>query len=130
LADPRDPDIKDKVNTIKQRELFRPFAPVVLEEFAQEWFEMDFVSPYMQYTVKCKYPDRVPSVVHKDGTSRVQTLSKEQNPGLHMTIRKFYWETGIPMLLNTSLNIKGQPLLNDKNDILEWNKYYGKEILT
>lgn len=130
LADPRDPNIKDKVNTIKQRELFRPFAPVVLEEFAKEWFEMDFASPYMQYTVKCKYPDKVPSVVHKDGTSRVQTLSKEQNPGLHMTIRKFYWETGIPMLLNTSLNIKGQPLLNDKNDVLEWNKYYGKEILT
>ena len=129
LADPRDPNIKDKVNKIKQRELFRPFAPVVLEEFAQEWFDMDFASPYMQYTVKCKYPDKVPSVVHKDGTSRVQTVSKEENPGLHMAIRKFYWETGVPMLLNTSLNIKGQPLLNDENDIRNWEKMYNAKVI-
>jgi carbamoyltransferase len=129
LADPRDIAIKDKVNNIKQRELFRPFAPVVLEEFASEWFDMDFTSPYMQYAVKCKYPDKVPAVVHVDGTSRVQTVNKEQHPGLHMVLRKFYWDTGIPMLLNTSLNIKGQPLLNDENDILEWESQYGVKIL-
>jgi len=130
LADPRDPSIKDKVNLIKQRELFRPFAPVVLEEFATEWFDMDFVSPYMQYAVKCKYPERVPSVVHIDGTSRVQTVNKEQHPGLHMVLRKFYWDTGVPLLLNTSLNIKGQPLLNDKNDIIDWQDHYKYNILT
>ena len=113
---------------IKQRELFRPFAPVVLEEFANEWFDMDFTSPYMQYTVKCRFPEKVPSVVHKDGTSRVQTINKEQHPGLHMVIRKFYWDTGVPMLLNTSLNIKGQPLLNDKNDIEVWQKAYNFTI--
>lgn len=129
LADPRDPSIKDKVNLIKQREMFRPFAPVVLEEFASEWFDMNFTSPYMQYAVKCKYPDRVPSVVHVDGTSRVQTVNKNQHPGLHMVLRKFYWETGVPMLLNTSLNIKGQPLLNDKMDIVDWEGKYGKSIL-
>lgn len=129
LADPRDVSIKDKVNAIKQRELFRPFAPVVLEEFASEWFEMDFTSPYMQYAVKCKYPDKVPAVVHIDGTSRVQTVNKEQHPGLHMTLRKFYWDTGIPMLLNTSLNIKGQPLLNDEIDIIKWESEYGMKIL-
>jgi carbamoyltransferase len=129
LADPRDIAIKDKVNNIKQRELFRPFAPVVLEEFASEWFDMDFTSPYMQYAVKCKYSDKVPAVVHVDGTSRVQTVNKEQHPGLHMVLRKFYWDTGIPMLLNTSLNIKGQPLLNDENDILEWESQYGVKIL-
>ena len=129
LADPRDPSIKDKVNNIKQRELFRPFAPVVLEEFASEWFDMDFTSPYMQYAVKCKYPDKVPSVVHVDGTSRVQTVNKEQHPGLHMVLRKFYWDTGIPMLLNTSLNIKGQPLLNDEEDIIKWEKEYGFKVL-
>ena len=130
LADPRDPNIKDKVNKIKQREMFRPFAPVVLEEFASEWFDINFASPYMQYTVKCKYPEMVPSVVHKDGTSRVQTVNREQNPGLHMSIRKFYWETGVPMLLNTSLNIKGQPLVNDEKDIVEWERSYGQKILT
>jgi len=128
LADPRDPDIKNKVNLIKQREPFRPFAPVVLEEFANEWFDMDFSSPYMQYTVKCKYPDKIPSVVHQDGTSRIQTVSKEQHPGLHMTLRKWYWDTGCPVLLNTSLNIKGQPLLNDENDIIKWEKMYNFPI--
>ena len=130
LADPRDPNIKDKVNLIKQRELFRPFAPVVLEEFASEWFDMNFASPYMQYTVKCKYPEKVPSVVHIDGTSRVQTVNKDQHPGLHMALRKFYWATGVPMLLNTSLNIKGQPLLNDNQDAIDWQEHYGYNILT
>ena len=124
LADPRDPDIKDKVNLIKQRELFRPFAPIVLEEFASEWFDMNFSSPYMQYTVKCLKPDQIPSVVHADGTSRVQTINREQHPDLHMTLRKWYWQTGCPVLLNTSLNIKGQPLLNDENYIIQWEKEY------
>ena len=129
LADPRDPDIKDKVNTIKQREQFRPFAPVVLEEFASEWFDMNFTSPYMQYTVKCKQPDKIPSVVHRDGTSRVQTVNREQHPGLHMLLRKWYWDTGCPVLLNTSLNIKGQPLLNDELDIVNWQSEYKFDII-
>jgi carbamoyltransferase len=128
FADPRDISIKDKVNSIKQREKFRPFAPVILEEFASEWFDMNFSSPYMQYAVKCKYPDKVPAVVHVDGTSRVQTVNKEQHPGLHMALRKFYWETGIPMLLNTSLNIKGQPIVNDLNDVKIWQEHYGEKI--
>lgn len=130
LADPRDPNIKDKVNAIKQREKFRPFAPVILEELASEWFDMDYVSPYMQYAVKCKYPDRVPSVVHEDGTSRVQTINKNQHPGLYKALEKFYADTGVPMFLNTSLNVKGQPLLNDKEDIFEWETQYGHTILT
>ena len=130
LADPRDPSIKDKVNAIKQREQFRPFAPVVLEEFASEWFDMNFPSPYMQYTVKCLQPDKIPSVVHKDGTSRVQTVNREQHPGLHMLLRKWYWDTGCPVLLNTSLNIKGQPLLNDSDDIKAWEKMYNFKIIT
>jgi carbamoyltransferase len=129
LADPRDPNIKDKVNLIKKRELFRPFAPVVLEEHAHRWFDMNFTSPYMQYTVKCLQPEKIPSVVHADGTSRVQTVNRDQHLGLWETINKFYRQTGVPVLLNTSLNIKGQPLLNDKNDIIEWSKYYKKEII-
>ena len=131
LADPRDPNIKDKVNLIKQRELFRPFAPVVLEEYASEWFKMDFISPYMQYTVKCLKPEIIPSVVHKDGTSRVQTLNKDQHPGLWEVLNQFYINTGCPVLLNTSLNIKGQPLLNDQEDIKNWLALYKNiDILT
>jgi len=130
LADPRDPNIKDQVNLIKQRELFRPFAPVVLEEFANEWFDMNFTSPYMQYAVTCKKPELIPAVVHADGTSRVQTINKNQHPGLHMVLRKWYWQTGVPVLLNTSLNIKGQPLLNDQKDIIDWQSTYRYNILT
>jgi carbamoyltransferase len=128
LADPRDPLIKDKVNLIKQRELFRPFAPVVIEEFASKWFDMDFTSPYMQYTVKCLQPEKIPSVVHADGTSRVQTVNKNQHRGLWRVLNKFYLKTGVPILLNTSLNIKGKPLLNDENDILTWEKMYNFKV--
>jgi len=128
LADPRDPLIKDKVNLIKQRELFRPFAPVVMAEHAHKWFDMDFESPYMQYTVKCLQPDKIPSVVHADGTSRVQTVTREQHSGLYRVLNKFYLQTGVPILLNTSLNIKGQPLLNDENDIIKWEKEYNFTI--
>jgi carbamoyltransferase len=130
LADPRDPGIKDKVNLIKQREMFRPFAPVVMAEHAYRWFDMDFESPYMQYTVKCIQPEKIPSVVHIDGTSRVQTVTKDQHPGLYRVLNKFYIQTGVPVLLNTSLNIKGQPLLNDKKDVEDWQKLYKFDILS
>jgi carbamoyltransferase len=129
LADPRDPSIKDKVNLIKQRESFRPFAPVVMEEYASQWFDMNFASPYMQYTVKCLKPDRIPSVVHADGTSRVQTVNKQQHPGLWEVLNILNDKTGVPILLNTSLNIKGQPLLNDKSDIQKWEQEYNFTIL-
>ena len=129
LADPRDPDIKNKVNLIKQRELFRPFAPVVMEEHAREWFDMNYNSPYMQYTPKCLKPELIPSVVHKDGTSRVQTVNRNQHEGLYRLLQKWYTITGVPILLNTSLNIKGQPLLNDEIDILNWQKAYNTQII-
>jgi len=128
LADPRDPNIKDKVNQIKKRELFRPFAPVVLEEYADKWFDMNFTSPYMQYAVKCLQPEKIPSVVHQDGTSRVQTVNRKQHPGLYEVLSNWHTITGIPILLNTSLNIKGQPLLNDEIDIKKWESVYGQKI--
>ena len=128
FADPRDPNIKDKVNQIKKRELFRPFAPVVLEEYADKWFDMNFTSPYMQYAVKCLQPERIPSVVHQDGTSRVQTVNIKQHPGLYEVLSGWHAITGVPVLLNTSLNIKGQPLLNDIIDIKKWEIQYGKKI--
>lgn len=125
LADPRDPNIKDIVNKIKKREEFRPFAPVVLEQHADDWFDMpQRQSPYMQFAVKCKKPDIIPSVVHYDGTSRVQTVNKKQNAGLYDLLNKWHSITGVPILLNTSLNIKNQPLLNDENDLFEWKKNY------
>jgi len=130
LADPRDPLIKDKVNLIKQRELFRPFAPVIMADHASKWFDMSFESPYMQYTVKCLQPNKIPSVVHEDGTSRVQTVTKEQHPGLYRALNKFYLKTGVPIFLNTSLNIKGQPLLNDEQDAIDWQAHYGYNIIT
>jgi carbamoyltransferase len=83
----------------------------------------------MQYTVKCLQPSKIPSVVHEDGTSRVQTVTEEQHPGLYMVLNKFYLQTGIPVLLNTSLNIKGQPLLNDEEDVFAWEKQYKTNIL-
>ncbi len=129
LADPRDPNIKDKVNLIKKRELFRPFAPVVMEEHASEWFDMRYASPYMQYTPKCLKPDLIPSVVHADGTSRVQTVNIWQHPGLYGVLAKFYSLTGVPVLLNTSLNIKGQPILNDQIDVKLWEQHYKKGII-
>jgi carbamoyltransferase len=129
LADPRNPNIKDLVNTIKQRELFRPFAPVVMEEHAKEWFDMDYISPYMQYTPKCLKPNLIPSVVHVDGTSRVQTVNKNQHEGLYSVLKEWYKKTGVPVLLNTSLNIKGQPILNDNNDVINWQNMYGSVIL-
>jgi carbamoyltransferase len=89
---------------------------------------MDFDSPYMQYTVKCLQPEKIPSVVHEDGTSRVQTVTKDQHPGLWRVLNKFYLETGVPILLNTSLNIKGQPLLNDETDIIKWEQEYNFTI--
>lgn len=128
FADPRDPDIKHKVNLIKQRELFRPFAPVILEEYASEWFDMNYASPYMQYTPICLKPDVIPSVVHIDGTSRVQTVNKDQHPNLYKLLSKWHEVSGIPILLNTSLNIKGQPMLNDLHDVDLWIAEYKRAI--
>ena len=99
-----------------------------MEDHAHKWFDMDFASPYMQYTVKCLQPEKIPSVVHADGTSRVQTVNREQHPGLYRVLNKFYLQTGVPVLLNTSLNIKGQPLLNDERDILDWETTYNFTI--
>ena len=102
-----------------------------MEEYAHEWFDMpkNATSPYMQYTFKCLKPELIPSVVHVDGTSRVQTVNKEQHPELYEVLRRWNEITGCPVLLNTSLNIKGQPLLNDWNDISEWNNMYNSDII-
>ena len=129
LADPRGKDIKSKMNEIKNRQEFRPFAPSVLEEHAHEIFDMPTKkSQFMQYVAPCKYPDKYPAICHIDNTSRVQTVSKKDNPGYYKLIKEFYKETGCPMVLNTSLNIKGQPIVNDENDADEFTKKYGVKV--
>ena len=110
------PGIKDGKNIInakvKHREYWRPFAPSVLEEYANEWFEIDKPSPYMLRAVKAKKEksDKIKSVVHKDYTSRIQTVNQNQNSLYYKLIQKFYKKTGIPLLLNTSLNAGGSPI--------------------
>jgi len=129
LADPRGKDIKQKMNKIKNRQEFRPFAPSVLEEHAHEIFEMPTKkSQFMQYVAKCKYPEKYPAICHVDNTSRVQTVSKEDNPGYYKLIKEFYKETGCPMVLNTSLNIKGQPIVNDEEQREQFIKKYGVKV--
>ena len=129
LADPRGDDIKDKVNKIKKRQEFRPFAPAVLEEHAHKIFDMPVrKSQYMQFVADCKYPKKYPAMCHVDGTSRVQTVSKDDNPNFYELINEFYKKTGCPMVLNTSLNIKGQPIVNNYLDGVEFSRKYNVKV--
>jgi len=130
LADPRGSDIKDKVNEIKRRQKFRPFAPSILEEHAQDYFDMATPSsPYMQFVATCKRPEEFPAIIHADGTSRVQTVTEKDNPGYYKLLKSWYEETGCPMLLNTSLNIKGKPMVNNRHDALEFEEKYNVKVL-
>jgi carbamoyltransferase len=130
LADPRGVDIKDRVNAIKRRQQFRPFAPVILEELASEYFDMPHgfpTSPYMQATAVCRRPDLYPAIVHHDGTSRVQTVARDGS-GIRELLEKWYMLTGCPMLLNTSLNIRGEPMVNDRADADRFEALYGVRV--
>lgn len=127
LADPRGSDIKARVNDIKLRQQFRPFAPAILNEHFADYFDGPR-GPYMQYTATCRRPDLYPAIVHADGTSRVQTVSQSDNPGLRRLLERWYAETGCPMLLNTSLNIKGMPMVNDLEDARAFEKHYGVKV--
>ena len=129
FADPRGADVQDLVNTVKKRQSFRPFAPVILEEHAQDYFD-GCVGPYMQYTSVCKHPEKFPAITHIDGTSRVQTVNNEQHPQLYSLLRRWYESTGCPMLLNTSLNIKGEPMVDTAADAERWTRKYGVKVFT
>jgi len=133
LADPRGPEIKDTVNAIKRRQQFRPFAPAILEEHVHDYFDMPKnidTSPYMQFVARCTKPDEFPAIIHKDGTSRVQTVGKNDSPGFRKLLENWYSETGCPMLLNTSLNIKGQPMVNNLKDAKDFYKKYNVPVLS
>ena len=132
-ADPRGGEIKERMNVIKRRQKFRPFAPIILEEYVQDYFEMPgniTYAPYMQFVAKCKKPEEFPAIVHADGTSRVQTVNKNDHPDLHKLLTQFYKETGCPMIVNTSLNIKGQPIVNDEKDASQFAEYYNVPVHT
>jgi carbamoyltransferase len=117
IADPRVQMIQDKVNLVKRREKFRPFAPSILEEYFKDIFEtsVDY-SRYMNFVFKNKYPEDFEGITHIDGTARVQTVDKDSNTVFRQILLEWRRETGMPLLLNTSLNIKGQPLVNDEQD--------------
>ena len=130
LADPRGLDIKDRVNEIKRRQQFRPFAPAILEEHVDDYFDMPsgFVDTrYMQVVGRCRHPDRYPAIVHRDGTSRVQTVSADGS-GIRRLLEAWYRATGCPMLLNTSLNIRGEPMVNDRADADRFERLYGVRV--
>jgi len=113
LADPRQPEMKDILNEkIKHRESFRPFAPSILEEYVSEYFELDIPSPYMLLVAKVKKPDVIPAVTHVDGTGRLQTVSKKVNPLYYNLINEFFKLTGVPVIVNTSMNVRGEPIVN------------------
>lgn len=122
LFNPTYEDGKDYVNEIKHREYFRPFAGSIMAEHAHEWFDMRGMedSPYMMYAMNCQpgIEEKIPSIIHIDGTCRIQTVTQEQNKHYYDLISKFYSRTGVPILFNTSFNLGGEPLVETLDDAL------------
>jgi len=123
LADPRREEMKDLVNrSVKYREGFRPFAPSVLEEKVSQYFECDSKDrvPFMErvYLINLKKRSVIPAVTHVNGTGRLQTVSKKTNPRYHKLISEFEKLTGVPVVLNTSFNLKGEPIVMTPTDAI------------
>ena len=119
IADPRKPEMKDILNSrVKHRQAFRPFAPIVLAERMKEIFEGDEDSPFMLIAkpVRPEWRDKIPAIVHVDGTARVQTVREATNPMLYRLLKEFDALTGVPVLINTSFNIKGEPIVETPED--------------
>ncbi|WP_174849895.1 carbamoyltransferase family protein [Yersinia artesiana] len=132
LADPRSAQMKDHINTnVKFREDFRPFAPAILHEKVQEYFHLNHDSDYMLFIayVKEQYRTDLPSIVHIDGSARVQTVKKDINRKFHKLITSFFEQTKIPLLLNTSLNIRGMPIVETPKDVIELFLHCGLDVL-
>jgi carbamoyltransferase len=121
LASPIDASMQAKLNEVKDREDFRPVAPVVLEEDAAEWFEDASVSPFMLfvYHVKADKADKIPAVRHVDGTARIQTINRQQHPLYYDLLKEFKRRTGVPVLVNTSFNTLGKPIVCTPRDAIE-----------
>lgn len=120
LYDPTDKNGKDHVNIVKNREFFRPFAGSILAEDVHEWFDLRGLneSPHMMYAVNCQpgIEEKIPSIIHEDGTCRIQTVTEEQNPNYYNLIKKFKEKTGVPIVFNTSFNLGGEPLVETLDD--------------
>jgi len=112
LADPRRPEMRDRINAlVKMREAFRPFAPAVLESHSREHFELDHPSPFMLETCQVISPIDLSAITHIDGSARIQTVTHETNPRFAALLEEFYRRTGCPILLNTSFNVRGEPIV-------------------
>jgi carbamoyltransferase len=118
LADPREASMRDTLNMkIKFREGFRPFAPSVLADKASEWFDIDCESPYMLLVAQVREGKRViPSVTHVDGSARLQTVAREEAPLYYDLIAEFEKMTGVPIIINTSFNVRGEPIVCTPHD--------------
>ena len=120
LFDPTFEDGKDFVNKVKRREYFRPFAGTILLEHAHEWFDMRGLeqSPHMMYAMDCQegVAEKIPSIIHVDGTCRIQTVTREQNKHYYELIEEFYKASGVPIIFNTSFNLGGEPLVETLDD--------------
>lgn len=113
--------MKDIVNSrVKFREGFRPFAPSVLWEYQREYFDLDIATPYMLMVADIWPRKRsvIPAVTHVDGTGRVQTVVRELNPRYYQLIEAFFKITGVPIVLNTSFNVKGEPIVETPGDAI------------
>jgi carbamoyltransferase len=119
LADPRRPEMRDRINAVvKQREEFRPFAPAVLENHVRDHFDLDHASPFMLETCKVISPIDLPAVTHVDGSARVQTVTRDANSAFAALLECFYQHTGCPILLNTSFNLRGEPIVTTTMDAI------------
>jgi len=121
LASPIHASMQDRLNEIKDREDFRPVAPVVMEEHAADWFVGGQRAPFMLFIfdVREEKADRIPAVRHVDGTARVQTINREQHALYYSLLDAFYRRTGVPVLVNTSFNTRGEPMVNSPRDAVE-----------
>ena len=132
LADPRLPDVKSRLNAeVKYREEFRPFAPSILHEYGPEYFENYQETPYMERALRFRpeVKEKVPGVVHVDGTGRLQTVKREWNPRFYDLIMAFFKLTGVPIVLNTSFNVMGKPIIHSVEDAVAVFMTTGMDIL-
>jgi carbamoyltransferase len=119
LADPRQYHTREVINfLIKKREWFRPFAPVVMEEHCSEWFDWEGPSPFMLFTATVKKPELIPAVTHVDNTARMQTVTEDSNLHMYNLLKEYKELTGIPLLLNTSLNGPGEPIVESSQNVM------------